>query len=562
MSFHRGTQLNNILLLLIVLLVCGVYFPAFNGAIISIDDVQILARYADNPSLKYMFSPGEGYYFRPIIELSYYVDSFLWLQNPFIIHTENIIIHVINAWLIFLIASRLAPENILFAFLSAVVFAVHPINSEAICWLAGRTDPMAMMFILLGVHSLLKGVKRNETLHYWCAVGFGCCALLTKETAVIFLPVACLMLWWFNADIKVQKISWLVTGGVCVGILLFFFLFKQHGAIAELFLNEDKNLMDMVLKGLSITGYYLKKVIVPFPLNFAVTKVPQSFALITGVVVLLIVMIRRDCWYLFLVSGLLFLLPSVVAGMFNVAWTIVADRYLYIPMGFFSIGMIGILGQARVTIRHPYLICNIGCFIVVAAASATFQRSKVWQSNVTLFQDTVNKSPDFALARNQLALALIKDGRYSDAKVQLGLASSMNMSSAVRQLVTKNKLLLMLVDGSLPEDSRQILLSEVGKNFHNYETEVLNVLRNIDYRLYMKTSDLICKQEIVNEIVMISDVIYKRTKDPILPYNNGQLLLSLDKNNAALEYFQVVADTAPDDSIYKEPSKKLVQRLK
>ena len=116
-----------------------------------------------------------------------------------------------------------------------------------------------------------------------------------------------------------------------------------------------------------------------------------------------------------------FLAPALPVAVNRVAWTPLAERYLYLPlMGLCIIMVILLAGSPRkkiITLGMALLLFGFG--------TATAQRNIVWQKNITLWQDVVEKSPNFAAGHNDYALALSRQGKKHEAEQQFALAESL-----------------------------------------------------------------------------------------------------------------------------------------
>ena len=151
---------------LLIAVVLAVYYPALHGGIHPVDDSGIFALYSASPPLSTILLPGNGYYYRPIIELSYYLDSLLWGMEPATMHLENILLHCANSLLVFLLARKILVkqnnETLAIPLLVALLFALHPVNVEAVTWIAGRTDPLLACLYSLPVIFCYAGlIKRG-----------------------------------------------------------------------------------------------------------------------------------------------------------------------------------------------------------------------------------------------------------------------------------------------------------------------------------------------------------------------------------------------------------------
>lgn len=97
-------------------------------------------------------------YSRPIQILSYAIDYRIWKLNPFGYHLMNMILHILNAILIFVLFSELF-KNKLCAFFGALLFGVHPVFTSAVTYISGRADVLLLLFSLLMVICFIKSIK-------------------------------------------------------------------------------------------------------------------------------------------------------------------------------------------------------------------------------------------------------------------------------------------------------------------------------------------------------------------------------------------------------------------
>src|ERR1039457_1226707 len=96
-------------LVLTLLIILAVYFQSISHPFSRFDDPGILDVYGLNSTLSWLdiITPGGGFYYRPFVNLSYWLDFQLWGMDPTFMHLENIVVHLVNVLLVFLIASRL-----------------------------------------------------------------------------------------------------------------------------------------------------------------------------------------------------------------------------------------------------------------------------------------------------------------------------------------------------------------------------------------------------------------------------------------------------------------------
>ena len=129
-----------------------------------------------------------GLYYRPMIMISFLIDRFVWNLNPSIMHLENILLHLACSLQIFLIARLAFTKTRNLSLPAALIFAIHPIATESVNWISGRTDLLAVMFMLASLYAIL--CFRHYNNFWWLAAAvatlvFG---IMSKETAIAFIP--------------------------------------------------------------------------------------------------------------------------------------------------------------------------------------------------------------------------------------------------------------------------------------------------------------------------------------------------------------------------------------
>ncbi len=125
-------------------------------------------------------------YWRPMLLVSFSLDYHIAKLSPFIYHLQNFLWHFLSALLVYLIILKLF-KNKLAAFFSALIFIVHPLQTEAVAYVAGRADPMHSAFLLFSFWFFLKYIlgKASSKYLFFSLLLFSL-ALLTKERAIVF----------------------------------------------------------------------------------------------------------------------------------------------------------------------------------------------------------------------------------------------------------------------------------------------------------------------------------------------------------------------------------------
>jgi protein O-mannosyl-transferase len=159
-------------------------------------------------------------FYRPLQQVVYAVIYKFFVLQPFMYHAVPVAIHIINSFLIFVFL-RVLEFSYIGALLSVLIFLVHPVQCEAIAYVSGIADPLGFMFLMFGILSFIKLYKEpNKSPVSILIISAFCfaCALLSKESTVIFFPIVIIlsMYFWENSS-KKQKTS-------TVNLNIFFFL--------------------------------------------------------------------------------------------------------------------------------------------------------------------------------------------------------------------------------------------------------------------------------------------------------------------------------------------------
>lgn len=248
-----------------LLLLCGVvltlYYVTMFAEVCLLDDRDTIiglfnTEYFD---LKSIIIPHEakGGYYRPLIVIFYMVDRFIWGLESRIMHFENILFHLLNVLVLYIAASELIKKeggkSGYIPLLTALFFAVHPIATESVNWISGRTDLLAGIFLLIGTFLLIR-YRKHQAWWFWPAISM--CVLSgmsAKETAVAFVFVAFFLLnmkdWEYDGYIQEDgAYSWR-------GIPLLTAVFYTAAVLVALFI-YNYLLVLLIVAGYGVALYY------------------------------------------------------------------------------------------------------------------------------------------------------------------------------------------------------------------------------------------------------------------------------------------------------------------
>lgn len=567
-------------LLLLVFAVLGVYYPAIFSPLNSVDDPGMYSYLlnSDGFSLRTLFFPGgSGEYYRPLLVVSYMMDKYVWgLQESFM-HLENIIFHLCNTLLLFAVARQACLlrgiKGPLTPLIAAVFFALHPINTEAVNWIAGRTDLLACFFVLLSVWLMLR--LPSSWIGTCLAALSLLMACLAKETAIFFLPAALILPFFMPKDetgktpvllytLRRNAPHFILFTSAGFGYFAFRVLAFTRGdsgvsrVLTHVVGDQSSGFLDTIRLVLKAAGFYVKKLFLPFPLNFAIIHVSDLY-LYLGVVLFFVVLwllTRRTLSGYFFIAAVSVGSSALIIPLLRLTWTPLAERYLYIPSAFFIVGMGLVLHGQYKSERRGKILTVCVCFLLLIATYGTVCRTLLWQDNLALFQDTLKKSPRFMPAKNEIAIALYARGRDQEAgSVIKSIEMPENLVNF--QLGLMSKAALLARQGNI-KGARDVL-NEALKTPGKYEARIIEQI------VKMNESEVLIgrspKNTFYSDNVQLLSRLYQITDDPFVLYRLGQTHLFAGDRAKARNSFEQVVAKAPEKVYYRQAAEKLLVKL-
>lgn len=374
-------------------------------------------------NLKTVFTTFDPELYIPLTFVSYQVDYLIAGLHPWMYHLTNIVLHAGNAllvaWVLLLLTKRKA-----LALFGGFVFAVHPLNTEAVVWLAARKDLLSTFFALLSFVAYLY-YRRGSLRAYWLSIPLLLLALLSKVMAAM-LPLVFLMTdmlieqrrW--NAKMIIDKIPHLMVSGVLMAVAI---LGKER-------VIGNHSSYETALMAAKSTIFYVQKFFVPvrlgvfYPFRGEISLFSSAFfipvTLMIGLIAVIVWSWKKKPWIAF---GLLFFLVTLAPTFINFhkggEIYFASDRYPYLP----SVGLLFLIVMciARVQARMHFVrsaqaswMATGGALILVLAALANMQ-TRMWDSPVTMFSRTLEMYPQSIAARVALASIARQQGRYEGA---------------------------------------------------------------------------------------------------------------------------------------------------
>ena len=421
---------------LLVLLTVVAYAPALRGGFVFDDDVLITQNRMIKASsgLYRLWFTTEATDYYPLTGSLWWLEWRLWDGRATGYHAVNVLLHALNALLVWIILRRL---GIPAAWLAALVFAIHPVNVATVAWISEQKNTLSMLFYALAILLYLRfdeAGRRPQTggrvwpWYAWSLAAF-LLALLSK-TAVVMLPVVLLgCLWWQHERVRTR--DWLYSApffllslvmGLVTSRLQYDHAMGGHAVLTSSFASR------LAAAGW-VPWFYLSKALVPINLTVIYPKwepdASRWISYLPGITLIgcfVVFWWKRQTWGRPWFFGLGYFVVTLfpVLGFFDQAfyrYSLVADHWQYYSI----VGVIALAVAAaqwmgnRVRQRSRPVDLLAGAVVLMVLGTATWRRSCVYADNEKLWRDNVTKNSAAEVAHYNLGFALEQRGRIQEA---------------------------------------------------------------------------------------------------------------------------------------------------
>jgi hypothetical protein len=409
LSNAQGSGKYTKLLVAIVLVVTFMsFYPCLRGGFVNFDDDRYVYR---NPMIRDLSWQSIGTIFAstdyaviycPLVFLSYAIEYHFFELRPYGYHVTNLILHLCNCLLVFWFISLLCRDRPT-AFITALLFGVHPLRVESVAWITERKDVLYAFFFLGALVCYCDRRARGSPIGYAGIVLLFLLALLSKPAALV-LPFVLLLCDYFRGERIDRKnlLSKLPLFAVAFAFLVLgLSTARGYGSTGPAFSMFNQ----MFIPPYALLFYLYKSIaplglscLYPFPVRHG-AFLPAKFLLSPFILLILVVLVARSIRYTKTVAfGSLFFLVTILPALqlLPTGTAIVADRFTYIP----SIGLSFLVARLVAWLYTKrdkygaYLATAVLVAFLAVMAVLTWKRCDVWSSNMALWDDAVRKYPD------------------------------------------------------------------------------------------------------------------------------------------------------------------------
>lgn len=371
----------------------------------------------------------------PLTIFSFLIDHTIWGKNPCGYHATNVLLHLINGVLVFLLLKQLTGNQFV-AWLTAALFLTHPVQIESVVWISSRKGLLCSTFMLwAAIVRLRPDVTAKQDAWY---IGLLIAALLSKALAIVFPPIVLLYDLLIRREKSAPAIARQIIPGLLSLLLLFYTASVQNTVLGGVRGHMDFSLLQIMAIDVTILWKYIGMVC--WPTDLCVMYDPQTNGIgkqvLAGIIAWAAVAyafwrVRKSqpLWILGALSFFLLLFP--VLNFFRIT-TLMNDRYLYLPsIIVFAMAASAVHRIVRFAeVESNAFVQTIGnslrVMVAVGALAAcltlTLKHLPVWQNSRTLWTHAIRQYPKLPVLRIQMALTVHACGQEREAIRQLQLA--------------------------------------------------------------------------------------------------------------------------------------------
>jgi protein O-mannosyl-transferase len=414
--------------------VVAVYWPVYNYEFVHYDDNVYVT---DNENIqsglnwqgvKWAFTTGCASNWHPLTWLSLMLDCEIFGVKAGPMHVVNVLFHIVNTILLFLVLARMTNGIWQSAFIAGL-FALHPLHIESVAWIAERKDVLSTFFWLLTMLFYARYVEKQSLWRYIAVLVLFSLGLMAKPMLVTLPFVLFLLDYWpferfsrFDSSIKkpaIEKIPMIILSAVS-SVITFVVQQKGGAVIQSSRLTFDGRIINALISYVS----YISKMLWPthlavfYPHRANKTSIGEAAVCAVILILVTIVVVYFGRRRKYILVGWLWYLGTLVPviGIVQVGAQAMADRYTYISLiGIFVIIAFGAAQLLQIISTKKIILGVLAGVCLAACAAATSQQLRYWKDSFALFGRALDVTEGNYAMHNNYGILLSRHGRREEA---------------------------------------------------------------------------------------------------------------------------------------------------
>lgn len=399
---------------------------------------SLLAYFTDNTPVA-----RGGEYYRPLLFVTYAWDFALsGVESTLSYHVTSVLLHALAAIMVGLLAAHLlklledrwegyAALRVPLSILAGVLFAVHPLLTEAVTYISGRSDALVSLLVLASLVSVLRFDLTGAKRWLWASFAFFAGALFSKEYGFLFLAFYLLIFMIIVKPERGKPVPWKRIAGYLALLAAFGIVYMSFRADAKVMpLPEDITPASYLASQPKVVIGYLLRMVFPSPelltfnydgglfLHAPLWQKLSSGVVIIGIIVAALLLIRR---YPFGAFGVIFIFIALAptSSVFPIM-DVIFERRAYLATAGFLFLLLEVAARLAIFVLRNVRRAVIAVVLVLAAVGAlyavgTYLRNLDYATVESLCLDTIEKSPTSSRSYYNLGAYYYKNRRFKEA---------------------------------------------------------------------------------------------------------------------------------------------------
>lgn len=368
----------------------------------------------------------------PLVLTSFWAEYHAFGLDPQPYHLVNVLVHALSAVVLWRVLVQLRAPG---AWLGAALWAFHPVQVETVAWITELKNTQSCFFFLLSILYFIKYLQAGQHdlaerprsgKYYGISVVFAALAMTSKSSAVVLPLVLALFAWWVQGGWRWRMSLRLIPFFIFSAMASLLSIWTQHleGANEGLLIRTP---LERLLTAGAVFWFYLGKLAWPHPLIFVYPRWELNtkdwmwyLPTLSALLVFGLLWWKRATWRSVFLTYVYFgvtLLPVLgILDHFFLRYSFVGDHFQYLasmgPLALLGVGMATAFQKLRLSSASQRLITGL---LIVPMALHSWQRTAVYQSNTTLWQDTLEQNPNCYMAYNNLGNEEFARGEVNEA---------------------------------------------------------------------------------------------------------------------------------------------------
>ena len=403
-----------------------VYWPAIDGPFL-FDDLRLPFSDPKADSMPLAFWLGGV---RPVLMASYWLNYEISGGQTFSYHAVNLMLHAATAVLVFFVLQRLlelgrmGAKTFPVSLFGAGLFLLHPLQSESVAYIAGRSELVSGLFLLGAWLVFLNHFQDKTTMATaFKILALAAAAVLGKESAISLPGVLFITdLYWSRAAIQAQIRDRLklyvpiILGGILGAIAIVHSLGGTNAGLST----KGVTPFQYLLTQCRVILTYIRLFLVPaaqngdwhLPFYRSITE-PGAWLYVFGILILLgaTILFYRSAPLFSFGLAVFFVLLMPTSSVVPITDAL-AERRMYVPIIGLILASVAIVSRFHL---DSVVLRTAAILVLMAAAILTFQRSRVWGDDIAFWQDVIKKSPTSSRPHIGLAGSYMLRAQYTKA---------------------------------------------------------------------------------------------------------------------------------------------------